>query len=330
MILYEELGLVIDLIDNILEFVEYLKKQKKVFIQTHNFPDHDAIATAYCLQRFLAHFNINASLIYEGDISRDSLIQMIHDFKIDIRHNSEYLISNDDKIILVDGCKGNKNVANLKGTIAGVIDHHNSDAPDDVEFNDIRHEYGACVTIIYSYFKEFKINITHDIATILMIAICIDTASLTRKVSDADLEAYSELHHIADMQYVNKMRRNYMQIKDMDYFKYGIQNIKINGEFAFCYFPDGCNTNLLGIMGDFFLAIGEVTFVALCAQNEGKIYFSLRNENEKWNAAEIIHEILEGTGFGGGHNEMAGGVIPKSQNFDPETIYLKFLKALDL
>jgi len=318
------------LIDNILDFIEYLKKQKRVFIQTHNFPDHDAIATAYCLQQFLTHFKITSHIIYDGSIERDSLTNMVNIFNIEIKHVNNYDISLEDKIIIVDGCKGNKNITETRGIIAGIIDHHNSNAQDDVEFNDIRREYGACATIIYSYFKGFKINITPEIATILTIALCIDTSSLTRKVSEADLAAYSELCHIADMQLVNVIRRNNIQIKDMDYFKYGIQNLKINGELAFCYFPEGCNTNLLGIMGDFFLSISEVTFVALCAKNDEKIYFSLRNENKNWNAANVIHEILNGIGFGGGHNEMAGGIINNVKNFDQEVIYQKLLNILKL
>ena len=47
----------------------------------------------------------------------------------------------------------------LIGDEVGVIDHHNVLSPDDVEFSDIRPDYGACATIVWSYFNEYGLTI---------------------------------------------------------------------------------------------------------------------------------------------------------------------------
>src|SRR5689334_3172816 len=86
-----------------------------VYIQTHNFPEHDAVASGFALQFFLKHFDKEGTMIYEGEVLRDSLKRMIEELGIDIRPVSRCTLSSEDKIIVVGGCKGNKNVASLSG-----------------------------------------------------------------------------------------------------------------------------------------------------------------------------------------------------------------------
>jgi len=310
--------------------ISSINTEHTLFIQTHNFPDHDAVASAFALKQFFLNFHIKSNLVYEGEIQRDSLKNMIKSLKIDIRDSKEYELSADDKIIIVDGCKHNKNVTDLIGDEIAVIDHHNVDSPDDVPFCDIRSDYGACSSIIYSYYEESGIEIPHTVATALMIGINMDTALLTRDVSAHDVSAYSNLYSLADMRMVNTILRNYIQVKDLKFYKDAINNLKIRKNFAFCYFQDGCNQNLLGILGDFVLSLKEVDFVVLCAENKRKINFSVRNENADWNAAAFIERVLEGIGFGGGHTDMAGGIITNLSLFNENKIYDSFISQLGI
>ena len=41
-----------------------------VYIQTHNFPDPDAIASAYGLQQLLRHCGVESTVCYQGKIER--------------------------------------------------------------------------------------------------------------------------------------------------------------------------------------------------------------------------------------------------------------------
>jgi nanoRNase/pAp phosphatase (c-di-AMP/oligoRNAs hydrolase) len=310
------------------ELVDSVRNEEYVYIQTHNFPDHDAVASAFGLQYLLRQFGKASHIIYEGDIQRDSLNKMIEDLNIHIRHNEEHYLAENHKIIIVDGCKGNKNVTDLVGDEIAVIDHHEVTATEDVRFVDIRPEYGACSSIIYDYFREYNLTVPRDVATALMIGINMDTALLTRGVSEADVQAYADLYPLADIRLQNSLLRNYIQTKDLEFYRYAINNVEIKNEVAFCYFPEGCNQNLLGILGDFFLALEEVDFVVLCAKNQGRINFSVRNEKKEWNAALIIQDVLKGIGFGGGHQDMAGGIINDLNNFDEKEIFGKFYTQL--
>lgn len=312
------------------QLLPLIRDEDYIFIQTHNFPDPDAVASAFALQELLAYYRIDSHLIYEGDIQRRSLAIMISDLQIDIRPSYQHPIQPEHKIILVDGCKGNKNVTDLIGNEVGVIDHHENCDPEDVPFCDIRPEYGSCSSIIYSYYLEAGLSISSQVATAMLVGINIDTDRLTRHVSSADLIAHSALFPIADQDQVGTLLRNQIEMTDLAHFRYLLDHLSLHGSFGFCYFPDGCDQNLMGILSDFVLSIHEIGFVALCARNGNQVQFSVRSEVERWNTAAVIHHVLQGVGYGGGHVDRAGGVIPDLSLFEVEQIHHRFLAALDV
>ena len=311
------------------KLISCIKNEDYIFIQTHNFPDHDSVASAFGLQQLLNKFDIKSHIIYEGEIQRGSIITMCNELEIEIKHSSSYDITEKHLIIIVDGCKGNKNVTDIIGDEIAVIDHHQVSRPEDVPLADIRPDYGACSSIIYSYYRDLNLNISQKTATALMIGINMDTALLTRGVSADDIGAYAELYTIADLRMQNSILRNYIQKRDLKFYRYALDNVKIADEIALCYFDSGCNQNLLGILGDFFLALEEVDFVILYAKNNNVINFSLRSEREKWNASVVIERLLKGVGFGGGHKDMAGGIITDVSLFNEDSIEKKIFELLN-
>lgn len=310
------------------QLIDTVRNEKFVYIQPHNFPDHDAVASAFALQILLEEFDISSRLVYEGEIQRDSLKELIRNLKIDIRHISEYQMTAEEKIIVVDGCKGNKNVTDLIGDEIAVIDHHQVTKPDDVPLCDIRQEYGSCSTIICSYFEELNLEIPQRAATALIVGIDMDTALFTRDAALEDVSSYAKLYTRGDIRLVNTILRNYIQLKDLKFYKKVIENVSVTGEFAYCYFPEGCNQNLLGILGDFLLALQEIDFVVLAADNGGRINLSVRNEREEWNAALVVQNVLKDIGFGGGHADMAGGIIRQFDSYKKLDLEQKFISEL--
>jgi nanoRNase/pAp phosphatase (c-di-AMP/oligoRNAs hydrolase) len=311
----------------ITDLINCAKKYKSVYIQTHNFPDHDALAAAFGMKTLLGYFGVESHIIYDGDITRASLANMVKKLGIAAHKVREIDDAAGAAVIMVDGCRGNKNMKELKNSfLIGVVDHHDTSHVEDIPFIDIRPACGSCSTIIYTYFEALAVPIDRVTATALMIGLCVDTAILMRNITSDDVKAYFSLFSRADNEFVQSMVRNCIEAADLSYFKYAIENIKIEDGAAFCFLKNGCSQNLLGIMADFFLALEEVVFVMLCAEYEGKVIFSLRSENKDWNAANIIQELLNGRGFGGGHHNMAGGVINAPAGFDAPEMF-RSLKA---
>ena len=75
-----------------------------VYIQTHNFPDPDAIASAYGLQQLLRIYGIEAELCYDGRIdqlSASKLLDACH-IRMSPYENLMKYMHETDKIICVD------------------------------------------------------------------------------------------------------------------------------------------------------------------------------------------------------------------------------------
>ena len=51
-------------------------KKPKVYIQTHNYPDQDALASAFGLQEILRYKGIEAVICYQGEIDKVNTITM--------------------------------------------------------------------------------------------------------------------------------------------------------------------------------------------------------------------------------------------------------------
>lgn len=308
------------------KLIKILKNKKRIFIQTHNYPDHDAVASAFALQYLLRNFKIDAKIIYHGDILRDSLQKMKKKLDIEILPHYKYKMNEEDSIVLVDANKKNKNVAELKGNIVAVIDHHPGECYEDLEFCDIRSDYGACATIIFSYFAELKMEPSQEVATALHTAINFDTHQFTRNASPVDIETVAMLYQVSDVSLVNSLVRNSIKLDDFKYYRYAIDNVRIEKIFAYCHFPQGCSKDLLAILADYILSVDEIEFVVLSAQSTDEISFCVRSENPNIMANTAIQTILEGIGSGGGHIDMAGGRIPDPKDFDQEKIFKKCLK----
>lgn len=313
------------------DLIDFLRQaDKKVYIQPHDFPDPDAVASAYGLQYFLQAKEIPSEIVYCGTIQREALKAMIESMGIQIRQCEASDIRPEDLIIIVDGCKWNRNVTDMDGEEIAVIDHHPTAHPEDVPYLDIRPEYGSCSTIITEYMMEENLPVSKPVATALMVGISRDTDYLTRKLTKHDLDAYNYLYRFADITVVNKFLRNNIEIPDFKYFQNCLSSLNVKDSFAWCYFEDGCKTNLMGIIGDFILSAHEIDFTAVFAKNGDSLYLSFRNEHPEWDAQHVMKQITNGRGAGGGHKEMAGGVIFQCEHFLKGDIINQMLGILGL
>ena len=171
---------------------ELLKQinRKHVYIQTHNFPDPDAIASALGIQELLKHNGISSTICYKGKIDRYSTDKLRELMEIELLNVEDLstILTDEDEVILVDAQKGNSNIVDITGDEIICIDHHPENEKFPYRFKDIRPEVGACATIVAQYFFENNIPMDRRIATTLTYGVRIDTNNLSRGVSKLDIE----------------------------------------------------------------------------------------------------------------------------------------------
>tara|TARA_R110002094_G_scaffold16141_2_gene27624 strand:- start:5208 stop:6269 length:1062 start_codon:yes stop_codon:yes gene_type:complete len=301
------------------KFLQLLSPLQRVVIQAHDFPDHDAIASAYGLAALLQAMGMNTLIVYNGHVDRISLANMIEWLDIPVIHCNKAKLTAHDKIITVDGCIGEKNVTDIQGEEIAVIDHHNVTPPKGLWYCDVRSNYGATATIIYEYFSSLNIDIPEKVATALLVGLNIDTANLTRGFCNADLKAFLGLNQVADLALVNKICRNSLIQSELKSFQHVCDNVESNDGIAIVLLKEPCAKNLLGVLADFLLSVNEYDIVIVAMKFNQAIQLSLRSECPKVNVGLLLRQTLnqKQRGFGGGHAHMAGGMIlnDKSHHF---------------
>lgn len=288
-----------------------LLKNHTVYLQTHNFPDPDALASAHGLRMFLKAYDVDSVICYAGNIEKNSTKHMMEEFGIEAVHIDDLQdMREDDYIVTVDAQKYNSNITDFPGDEVACIDHHPTMIPCLYSYSDIR-ICGACASIIASYFKESNVSLDRNTATALLYGIKMDTDSFNRGVTAFDIEMFSYLHELADNQKVISMYNSNMEIEDLYAYGEAIRNIKIYDNVGFAKISFDCPDSLVAMISDFILGLDVVDLSVVYATRDGGYKFSVRSETEVYHAGIITQKALDGLGGGGGHLCMAGGLMTK-------------------
>lgn len=298
------------------KFDELVSKitREHVYIQMHNFPDQDAIASAFGLQKLLKYRGIDATICYKGKIERYNTEKMCHVLGIEIVNIEELArnLSEEDEVLLVDAQKGNANIFDITGEEIICVDHHPTFEKQNYRFSDIRPEAGACASIIAQYFVENKIPMDKQVATALSFGIRMDTKGLSRGVSKLDMEMLYEMFEQCDQNVIYSLENSNLYFEDLLAYSKAIYSIKVYDDISFADTGRECPEGLIASVSDFMLALVEVNFSIVYSRKGEGIKLSVRSELPQLDAGKIVREALEGIGNGGGHAEMAGGFVPFS------------------
>lgn len=291
--------------------IEILKGHK-TYIQTHNFPDPDAVASAFALQNFLKQHGIPADICYDGRIEKLSTRKMITVFGIEAKSREEIedIMREEDYIIMVDSQKYNANITDFIGDEVACIDHHPTMIECDYAYKDVR-KVGACATIIAEYFRQTDTPIDSVVAAALAYGIKMDTADFIRGTTDLDVDMFAYVYRTADVQKLVTMYTNVMEFSDLKAYAAAIDSIRVYQNVGFAAIPFDCPDALIAIISDFILSLDVVDISIIYAVRSDGIKFSIRSALPEIDAGMVIDRALQGYGNGGGHPSMAGGFIPK-------------------
>ena len=310
------------------ELITHINR-KYVYIQTHNFPDPDAIACACGLQYLLEQRGIASTICYKGKIDRYSTGKMIELLRIELEEieNLEATLSDEDEVILVDAQKGNSNIINITGDEIICVDHHPVYEKYEYRFSDIRPEIGACSSIIASYFFENDIPMTKEIATALTFGIRMDTQKLSRGVAKLDMEMLYRMFDLCDQDMIHLLENSNLYFEDLIAYSKAISSIEVFENISFADTGENCPEALIASISDFMLALVEVSFSVVYSRKEEGIKLSVRSERPKLDAGKIVSTALRGIGSGGGHATMAGGFVPFHGSDREEDLLVQEIRA---
>ena len=295
--------------------VEILKEAPdEIFIQPHNVPDPDAIASSLGMYYLLSHRGIQKlAIVYDQEIEKANSLKMLELFKVPlVRASDAYSLGEEDWGVWIDAQKGNANITDLPIDEVAVIDHHEYKGGMGYRFEDIRPQAGSCSAIVAEWFFENNIEPPRPIATALLYGIFMDTDNLTRGASDLDIDMFYKLYSLSDIGMIVELKGNEISVKDLDLYAEAFKTVEIYDEMAFLRLKN-VNDSLLGAAGDIVVSVAGVEIVVACAMRETGIKLSVRSTNINVKASDLARYLTEGCGVGGGHDNMAGGFIPKDK-----------------
>ncbi len=282
----------------------------KVYIQTHNYPDQDALASAYGLQELLRYKGIESVICYQGEIDKANTVSMTEALGLELYDVDDLPIAPEDEIILVDGQKGNVNLEELIGEEIACIDHHPVQDTDSYRFFDIR-KVGACATMIAEYFFENEIPVSQKVATALVYGIKMDTANLMRQTTTEDVDMFCAMYKKADIDLIRLFESHSLIMTDLDAYREALKDLKIYGKnIGVANVGADCSEAMMGTLSDFIMSLDVVEFSVVYSYRAGGLKLSVRSERADADAGVIVRKALAGyPGGGGGHAGMAGGFV---------------------
>ena len=307
-------------------------KGHRVFIQTHNFPDPDAIASAVGLQRLLGFFGIDSTICYKGAVSKASIAGLVSSFGIEMTEIVNLEIDPDDYVINVDVQTNNSNITDPGGMTVACIDHHPVVSSYDYRFRDVR-ICGACASIVADYFFSNDIAMDTETATILLYGLKMDTESFSRGVTDLDIEMFRRLFYLCDEDKLKKLTNHQMEFSELKAYTDALSTITVYNGVGFAFINSQASDGLIASVCDFMLTLVEVQFAVAYGYRGNGLKFSIRSELDYLDAGTITTNALEGIGTGGGHAVMAGGYLPfdniMNADFDlQEELQNRFMNAV--
>lgn len=295
------------------ELYSVLEKNKPLLIQTHDFPDHDALGAAYALMKLLAGYGFKAEIGYGGLIQSLSLMELVKYLKYPLIPIDEINDLEKFQVVIVDGSPFKGTVKKVGGVLKAVVDHHPPRMKSTAPFTDIRPEMGACSSIIWSYWKEAMSSGLNEYdgvtATALIAGIQLDTNFLTRHVNQTDLDAYYELYFKADVQATQQMLKTTIHVGELEEIGRAFTGYFRIGNFLLVELEEDYSRALLSVVADFLLWLKDIVFVVVIEVCGDEFKLSARSRDKTLDAGYIIQNTVKGMGTGGGHAHMAGGVI---------------------
>ena len=322
---------------NAKKLLQYLEDQRELLspllILTHNYPDPDALASAYALQ-YLAEkkYAIQSHIAYGGIVGRAENKSMVKNLKLPVHklHLSDF--KNYRSFALVDTqphFENNNFPENKRPNL--VIDQHPSIAKVEADLAIIDPNCGATCVILAKALLMLNIEIPERVATALAYGILTDTGNLLRVARSDAISTYMQILPNINMGVLAKIQNPPRSRFTFTTLDRGIRNAMVYHHVLVSHLGVVQNPDLIAQVADFMLAYRQVRVSIILGRYHGKLHVSLRMAPGEQSASRILRDIFPDPKNAGGHDTIAGGRMKLDPEHAEESeVYLvrKLLKRL--
>lgn len=286
-------------------------KIPRLLILTHDFPDPDALASAFALQHLAKNeFGIRARIAYGGFIARTENKEMVKTLKIPVHKVTNNDFKKYQHIALVDtqlGFKNNSLPLDITPTL--VIDQHVGLKRPKAKLAVINRKAGATCAIVARALLSTGKPVPTRVATAIVYGILSDTQNLFR-VNDRNVIST----YMAILPYCNLRALASIQLPThpANFFKTlgkAIENTELTGRLIVIHLGEIDNPDLISQFAEFLLTYRKASIAFCTGRFKGYLRISLRTGKAGQQAGQILRKIVNDPREAGGHGTIGGGAI---------------------
>ncbi len=324
---------------------------KKQIIVIQDFPDPDALSSAWAYLLIAENYNISCDIVYGGTLSHQENIVLVKLTNLPAKRYTPKELEKKDfseyqGCVLIDSQGTNSRLYSVvrQGNVplVAIIDHHSKQGELEAEFIDLRPQTRATATILTQYIHEglldFNANNNQHVkcATALMHGLRSDTNCLMQ-AQEEDFLAAAYLSRFYDSQLLNAVLQSARSRRVMDVIERALRDRITKNSFSlsgvgYLRYDD---RDAIPQAADFLVTEEDIhtTLVYGIVHDEDRdievLIGSLRTTKITLDPDEFIKEAFgkDNTGkFFGGGRDMAGGFeIPIGflGNFNDNSEYAK-------
>lgn len=313
------------------EIVALLEKHRgeRHAIVMQDYPDPDAISSAWAHKMIAARYAIESDIMYEGRISHQENLALVQLTDLDlVRYNEGDDLSQYKGTIFVDN-QGTTSALTDRFEAAGVkplliVDHHERQDRIEAELTDIR-KIGATATIYTQYIREGLLELNKSdlqhvrLATALMHGIRSETSGLIRG-REEEMEAATFLTRFTDFSMLEDILSVKRSKQVMDVIRQALENREIRESYSisgvgFLRMED---RDSIPQAADFLLTEENIhtaiVYGIIIKGDREMVVGSMRTTKVTLNPDEFLKEALGATEtgryYGGGRRGAGGFEIP--------------------
>ncbi len=311
-------------------------KGDRQLIVLQDFPDPDALSSAWAYKLIAQEFSVRSDIIYAGTLSHQENIALVRLTGLPVKRWSVQAAKEKD-LTVYKGCVFIDNqgtttqllplIQKAQLPIISIIDHHSIQGDLDAEFTDIRSQTRATATILTQYLRAGLLELDSSdsehvkCATALMHGLRSDTNGLMQ-AQDEDFQAAGYLSKFYDAQLLNAVLQASRSKRVMDVIERALNNrfIKNNFSIAGVGYLRYDDRDAIPQAADFLVTEENIHTAVVYGIVHDKdedlevVIGSLRTDKITLDPDEFIKEAFgqdsQGRYFGGGRSRAGGFEIP--------------------
>ena len=292
-----------------------------LLILTHDFPDPDALASAFGLQ-YLAQsaFDIPSRIAYSGELGRTENKMMVRLLRIPLHRLRQVWLKKYSSIALVDtqpAFENNPFPGHKRATM--VIDQHGSRTPPQADFVVVDPDCGATCVIVAQALLARRTPLPARVATALAYGILTDTLDLYRAQRPDVVQTYLKVLQQADMRALARIQNPTRSRRFFLTLGKGILEATRFRHVLVSHLGQVETPDLVSQVAEFLLACRGITWCLVTGRYHGRLHASLRADGPDEEAGELLRDAFGNPRQAGGHGPIGGGSCRVGADAAPET-----------